>query len=101
MAKRVCLETGCPTLTDRTRCPEHERERDRARGSSTERGYGTEHRKLRAQLAPAAIGTNCHFCGKPMLSSQSLALDHTEDRTGYRGIVHLACNAADGGRRSH
>lgn len=100
MAKRVCLTPGCPVLTDSTRCAEHQRQKDRARGSSTERGYGTDHRKLRAQLAPAAIGTNCHFCGQPIEAGQKVALDHTEDRTGYRGIVHLACNAADGGRRT-
>ena len=100
MAKRVCIEPECPVLTDRTRCTQHERARDRGRGSSTARGYGTQHRKLRAQLAPAAIGTTCHFCGQPILTGQKVALDHTEDRTGYRGIVHLTCNAADGGRRT-
>lgn len=100
MAKRVCAEIGCPVLTDRTRCPEHARAKDRARGTSTDRGYGAEHRKLRAALAPAAVGTVCHFCGQPIEAGQKVALDHTEDRTGYRGIVHLVCNAADGGRRT-
>ncbi|WP_425456791.1 endonuclease domain-containing protein [Aeromicrobium piscarium] len=98
---RVCAESGCPALTTTTRCPVHTRKRDRARGTSTERGYGSDHRRLRTELLPAALGKPCHFCGEPMLAGQSLALDHTEDRSGYRGIVHLSCNAADGGRRSH
>lgn len=103
MSKRVCLEPGCPELIDAgsTRCAEHERTRDKARGTSTDRGYGSRHQRLRADLAPKAIGKTCHLCGKPMLADQPLALDHTEDRTGYRGMVHLSCNAADGGRRSH
>lgn len=99
MAMRVCID--CPKLTTKTRCPDCERAKDRARGSAAERGYGREHRALRAELAPQAIGKTCHFCGEPMLAGQALALDHTEDRTGYRGMVHLSCNAADGGRRSH
>ena len=103
MAKRVCLEPGCPELIDQgaSRCVDHERARDKARGTSTERGYGADHIKLRADLAPKAIGKICHFCNEPMLPGQPLALDHTEDRTGYRGMVHTGCNAADGGRRSH
>lgn len=101
MAMRVCIEAGCPTPTKATRCPDHERAKDRARGSAAARGYGSEHRGLRADLAPKAIGKACHFCGELMLEGQPLALDHTEDRTGYRGMVHLSCNAADGGRRSH
>lgn len=101
MAMRVCIEAGCPVLTEGTRCPAHARERDRARGTSKERGYGYAHQKLRARLIPQAIGKPCHFCGEIMREGQDLALDHTEDRKGYRGIVHLSCNAADGGRRAH
>ncbi|KNX39495.1 hypothetical protein VV01_14565 [Luteipulveratus halotolerans] len=87
-------------MTDRTRCPTHERQRDQARGTPAERGYGSDHRRTRAQLLPQAIGQPCHFCGEPMNEGQPLALDHTEDRSGYRGMAHLSCNAADGGRRT-
>ncbi len=100
MAMRVCLEPGCGTITKSRRCKDHTRELDRARGTTAERGYGAKHRKTRAASLPDAIGKPCHFCGELMLAGQPLALDHTEDRTGYRGIVHLTCNAADGGRRS-
>ena len=99
MAMRVCLD--CPKLTTKSRCPECARAKDRARGSAAARGYGKDHQDLRAELLPKAIGQPCHFCGEPMLEGQPLALDHTEDRNGYRGMAHLSCNAADGGRRSH
>ena len=45
---KVCVEPGCPVLTKRTRCPEHERAKDRARGTRAERGYGAAHDALRA-----------------------------------------------------
>jgi hypothetical protein len=97
--RRVCLEPGCPRTTVRTRCPEHERARDRTRGSAAQRGYGAEHRRLSEELRAQAIGSTCHFCGEPMRAGQRLALDHTLDRTGYRGVVHLSCNSADAGGR--
>ena len=74
-----------------------------ARGSGSAktraRGYGTEHQALRARLLPLAIGTACPLCGDVMGEGDELHLDHTEDRSGYRGIVHAACNVADGARR--
>mgnify|MGYP000585401853 CR=1 FL=1 len=48
MALKVCAEPGCPILTDTTRCPTHTRQRDRARGSSTARGYDKAHQHRRA-----------------------------------------------------
>jgi len=39
MALRPCIETGCPALTSRTRCTQHERARDRSRGTPAQRGY--------------------------------------------------------------
>ena len=100
MAKRVCIEPGCPTITDTTRCTAHERARDAARGTTTQRGYGAAHQSLRATLAPAATGMVCHLCGDIMRAGQRLALDHTPDRTGYRGMTHESCNARDGARRA-
>lgn len=61
--------------------------------------YGTAHRKLREELLPQAVGQPCQHCGVTMQASDDLHLDHTEDRTGYRGIVHAACNRLDGARR--
>lgn len=47
MTLKVCLEPGCPTLTSGTRCTEHERARDKARGTRQERGYDAAYDRLR------------------------------------------------------
>jgi len=69
--------------------------------STTARGYGTQHQKLRAKaIRELRDGISCcHFCGRPMWRRQRLALDHTDDRTGYRGLTHWACNQRDGARK--
>lgn len=36
-----------------------------------------------------------------MREGQPLALDHTPDRDGYRGVVHLSCNSRDGAQRGN
>lgn len=36
----VCTQPGCPTLTPGSRCSEHERAADTARGTAAQRGYG-------------------------------------------------------------
>lgn len=98
---KPCIIPGCPQLTRATRCATHQAEYEAARGTSTQRGYGTAHRRTRARLLPDAYGKPCHLCGELMLTGQRLALDHTPDRTGYRGMAHEWCNNADGGRRAH
>jgi len=65
-------------------------------GTSTTRGYGRPHRRLRAALLPTAYGRACPRCGAPMTVGQALDLDHTDDRTGYLGFSHRACNRAAG-----
>jgi hypothetical protein len=81
-----------------------------AKGSTTQRGYGWPHRKLReALLARWRPGDPCARCGQPMLyrwiigpdGKQVSAIDlgHTEDRTGYTGLEHRACNRTEGARR--
>lgn len=50
---RVCSVHGCPTVYDgkASRCPEHERKADRARGTSRDRGYNTPgHRAFRTAV---------------------------------------------------
>lgn len=86
-------------------CSEECARKDRyARGSGSKpstsaRGYGSAHQKLRAEMLPLAYGTPCHFCAVVMREGDYLHLDHTEDRVGYRGMVHAACNLRDGSRR--
>ena len=104
MAKRPCPKAGCPTLinTGERYCPTHQREADRARGTTTERGYGHTHQVERARWA--AILTQhsipCARCGNPIERNAPFDLGHTDDRKGWHGPEHPACNRADGGRRS-
>lgn len=60
------------------------------------RGYDRSHRAIRQAGLPAAYGTPCARCGETMLEGQNLDLDHTDDRTGYLGFSHRACNRAAG-----
>lgn len=69
------------------------------RRSSAERGYGHEHRGVRARLLPQAYGQACTRCGRPMMPGQPLDLDHAEDRTTYLGFAHASCNRAAGARK--
>lgn len=73
--------------------------RGSGRPSASARGYGMAHQRLRLELLPLAYGRNCHLCGEVMSEGDDLHLDHTEDRTGYRGMVHSSCNILDGARR--
>jgi hypothetical protein len=98
---RVCAEPDCPVLGTSTRCTEHERAKDKARGTRQERGYDAGHVRERNAQLEDAYGTRCHFCDERMWPHQELHLDHTEDRTGYRGITHAHCNLSDGARRGN
>lgn len=62
-AARVCSTAGCPNLCDGGRCPDCRRKAERARGSSTERGYARNpgHRAFRAAvLARDPVCRICH-----------------------------------------
>jgi hypothetical protein len=64
--------------------------------------YGWPHRRARAQaLALLQPGDPCSRCGKAMHPTQRLDLDHTDDRTGYRGLAHAHCNRAAGAIRGN
>jgi hypothetical protein len=69
-------------------------------GSTTARGYDHRHRRLRqALLAALTPGTPCPHCHQPMHPSMDLDLDHTDDRRGYRGLAHRACNRRAGANK--
>lgn len=82
---RVCLETGCPRTTKRTRCDEHERARDKARGTRQERGYDAEFE--RAKRDPAYVAaTHCVSCDEPFTASNPKTAGHsTALRKGGQG----------------
>jgi hypothetical protein len=65
---------------------------DECREARPTRRYGPEHQALRTQLLDTEIGTPCARCGKPLLPSQPIDLDHTDDGRGYRGLSHARCN---------
>jgi hypothetical protein len=73
----------------------------RAPGSTKSSGYDQAHKNRRAaalaRLA-ASPGQPCARCGLPMYVTQLLDLDHTDDRSGYLGLSHRACNVAASNR---
>lgn len=104
MAKRVCAEPGCPTLTDTTRCLDHTRDHDRARGTRQQRGYDAAHDATRrASVAKLAAGRTltCWRCSQPITSADELHIGHDDhDRSITRGDEHRACNLKAAGRIS-
>lgn len=82
----------------RTYCDEHTAEQQR-RANTTARGYGHQHQKARDEAMRTLLGTPCTRCSEPVLAGQALALDHTDDRTGYLGLAHRHCNDVAGARK--
>ena len=81
-------------------------------GTTSERGYGSPHQKLRARWKPLvdAGQVQCHavLCleerdGKSrwIIPGTPWHLGHTEDRSGWTGPEHERCGAADGARRGN
>jgi hypothetical protein len=76
----------------------------KAKGNTTQRGYGTEHQRLRRQLrATVDLGLAvCWRCGSRIKAGEPWDLGHDDDdRTRYRGPEHLGCNRGAGGRRAN
>jgi hypothetical protein len=99
MAKRVCIEAGCPVLSDTTRCPTHTRERDRARGTRQQRGYDAVYdaaRKADVQLLANGHVLLCWRCGG-VVPPHDYSLGHCDDdRRTIHGAEHLTkCNLAN------
>lgn len=70
--------------------------------STTRRGYGAAHQRERARWEPLvkAGGVNCARCQKPIEPDQPFDLGHNDDRTGYNGPEHVACNRGAGARNA-
>ena len=101
--KKVCATKNCPVLTSRSYCDEHQAERDRARGTTKQRGYSGRHQSTRAAIVAdirQGMTVRCVDC-KVVLTPETLHLGHTDDRTAYRGPQCSHCNDSDAGRRSH
>lgn len=103
-ALRKCATPGCPELTAATRCPDHQAERERARGTRKQRGYNHAHDKLRAQYAARITNGEpiaCVRCGQRITTPRDLDLGHTDDRAHHSGPEHAHCNRSEAGRKSH
>lgn len=108
MTVRVCVEPGCPALTRRTRCADHERAKDKARGTRQERGYDAAHDRLRAQYQHRMDEGETFTCWRCAERGVVTVLDPTRwqlghddsDRDKYRGPECIPCNTATAGRRN-
>lgn len=76
--------------------------------STAQRGYGTDHQRLRAQWQPVvdAGQAHCHavVCLLPtrwIAPGSHWDLGHTPDRTAYTGPEHRTCNRSEGARRGN
>lgn len=70
--------------------------------TTTERGYGSAHRRLRARWAPSVARGEvaCARCKQPILPGQPWDLGHDDnDRTKYSGPEHRDCNRGEPSRR--
>lgn len=98
---KVCAEPGCPVLCRSTHCLEHTRERDKARGTRQERGYGREHDALRRHYQrrmDAGQVYACWRCGGD-IDPTSWTLGHCDDdRSKYHGPECPPCDYATSGR---
>ncbi len=104
----MCAVPGCPVLIPQTdrKCAAHaleyEAQRRAVRGSKERQGYGRRHQRLRTEWA-RKVGTgtvHCARCGELIPAGAPFDLGHTDDRAGYRGPEHQACNRSAGGRNS-
>jgi hypothetical protein len=71
-------------------------------GTTTERGYGAGHQRERKKWRAIVDAGNAHccLCGTWLPPGAPFDLDHTPDRTGYRGAACPSCNRSDGASRA-
>lgn len=108
--KRPCLD--CPRIGEwkRGRCDQHERARDKARGTTTERGYGSATvtsplgtatydatRRAYARRMAAGRAYDCWRCSRPLEGAWTLG--HCDiDRSLVHGPECPPCDYATNGR---
>ena len=100
-AKRICPKPGCPHVAVGRYCPQHNREYESKRGTSTARGYDQAHRARRAAWAPHVSRglVTCWRCGQPIEAGAPWDLGHDDhDRTKYTGPEHRRCNRGEPSR---
>jgi hypothetical protein len=68
--------------------------------TTSERGYGPEHQRLRAAWKPKVDAglVDCWRCTEPIDPGSKWELGHDDhDRSKYRGPEHFKCNRSAGG----
>jgi hypothetical protein len=67
-------------------------------GNTTAGGWGWSHQQERERWKPEVNAglVNCCRCGQQIDPYSPWDLDHTDDRTGYRGPAHRHCNRRAG-----
>ena len=78
--KHPCNKIGCPNLTTERFCEVHaaqyQKEIDSKRGTSTQRGYGVNHRKLRKiVLSEEPL---CRHCAERGKTTPATDMDHID-----------------------
>ena len=80
----------------------------RRQPTTAERGYGTEHRRLRKQVAKvvAAGRASCWRCGQPIHPGAHWDLGHSDSIGAktfgvYKGPEHRTCSRSAGGWKRH
>lgn len=105
---RPCRTAGCGRLVPPDaylgRCDECAATLDRARGTTTQRGYGAKHQEQRKRIQLAidmGQGVECWRCGT-RIAGRRWHLGHDDaDRSITRGAECVACNLSAAGRSSH
>jgi hypothetical protein len=73
------------------------------RKTMAQRGYGREHLRIRREVARVVDAglASCSICRGPIAPGSLWDLDHTDDRSGYRGPAHQHCNRSAGASRGN
>ena len=83
-----------------------------AKPTPAARGYGPDHRRMRAAVAPHVRSGRavCTRCGKPIrlvrdalgrLVPEPWDLGHSDDRRTWTGPEHASCNRSAGARKGN
>lgn len=96
MKWRICLEDGCPEMSQHLRCPTHTRNTPRSPSSTLTSAAG--YKKLRQEILDRDNGI-CHLCGLPGADTADhdtpAAWDGENTHANLRA-AHRACNRAKG-----
>ena len=95
---RVCLEPGCPEITTTPRCAQHTRAKEQARGSSTARGYGSRHQRIRAEWQRRMDAGETVICWRCETKGQPHPIDPTSWDLGHEGGEHRGPECVAGNR---